>query len=394
MPMSATPVPIPASATPIGRPTASTDPKASRRMNTAAEMPSSSDDGGWNLVNTSPPSSICSPLCAVSSRNRSMSLATCGWARPWNSGNCRRAKATDPSLLICPMPCGEKGLVTCTSWSWATLSSIAVISPLTCGSFTPADDLKTIWPSLPAWSGETSFNMSSTSRDSEEGISKPAGLVAGSALDTTPSPTRATSHRPMTVQRRRKQKRAMRRSTGDLVVDEGSIVNVARVSRKARGHDIGHSRGRRSVPSLLVASALESARLGRRLRLIGPRAHRSGPDRARRARRPARPWVEHRAHRCQRRGDRPGAQHRRRCRRRRLGGHLLRRRAGRARAGTAQRVRAARLVRRSARRGAHPRRQHRRRLPPPRARPRHPTHGASSASSCSPSTAAPSRPSC
>ena len=54
-------MPMPARATPIGRPMASTDPKARMRMTMAKARPSSSEDGGLKSPNALPPNSIRSP---------------------------------------------------------------------------------------------------------------------------------------------------------------------------------------------------------------------------------------------------------------------------------------------------------------------------------------------
>ncbi len=58
------PMPMPARATLMGRPMASTDPKARTRMTMAKATPSSSDDGGSNSPKMAPPSSICRPACS------------------------------------------------------------------------------------------------------------------------------------------------------------------------------------------------------------------------------------------------------------------------------------------------------------------------------------------
>ena len=56
-------VTIPAIAVTIGRPIATTEPNAMRRMKTAARMPNISLAGGPSLLNPSPRNSTCTPPC-------------------------------------------------------------------------------------------------------------------------------------------------------------------------------------------------------------------------------------------------------------------------------------------------------------------------------------------
>ena len=60
-PAISVPEKMPARATPIGRPMASTEPKAMMRMMMANPRPSASDDGTSNSANAAPPTSTCSP---------------------------------------------------------------------------------------------------------------------------------------------------------------------------------------------------------------------------------------------------------------------------------------------------------------------------------------------
>ena len=61
-PRAPMPMPRPNRAVPIGRPIASTEPKATSRMMTAARMPRISLSGSSNSPNSSPPYSICQAL--------------------------------------------------------------------------------------------------------------------------------------------------------------------------------------------------------------------------------------------------------------------------------------------------------------------------------------------
>ena len=67
---------MPARATPIGRPIASTEPKAMIRMTMAKPMPSASDDGTSNSANACPPSSIRSPSTSGIAARMSSPIAT------------------------------------------------------------------------------------------------------------------------------------------------------------------------------------------------------------------------------------------------------------------------------------------------------------------------------
>ena len=59
--MSAEPSPTPAPATAIGRPIASTDPKATISTTMAKASPMNSDSGVWNGASASPAISTCRP---------------------------------------------------------------------------------------------------------------------------------------------------------------------------------------------------------------------------------------------------------------------------------------------------------------------------------------------
>ena len=59
--MRALPMPMPARATPMGRPMASTEPKARIRMTIAKARPRTSEDGGLNVSKALPPYSMRSP---------------------------------------------------------------------------------------------------------------------------------------------------------------------------------------------------------------------------------------------------------------------------------------------------------------------------------------------
>lgn len=68
MPTRLSPVPTP-SATPIGKPIASTEPKAKIRITMANATPINSDCGGSNAANDELPNSICTPSMSAANVN-------------------------------------------------------------------------------------------------------------------------------------------------------------------------------------------------------------------------------------------------------------------------------------------------------------------------------------
>ena len=93
--------PSPNSAVPIGRPIASTEPKAMIRMTTAARIPYSSLSGSSNSENRSPPYSIWTPGIGGSSSPASrMSLPSATSSSNGRSATSSWAKAIVPSAEI------------------------------------------------------------------------------------------------------------------------------------------------------------------------------------------------------------------------------------------------------------------------------------------------------
>jgi hypothetical protein len=162
MPTSADAMPRPNSAMPIGRPIASTEPKATIRMMTAAMMPRSSLSGSSNLPNGSPPYSSCTPagVGCSSPKFRIFSPRSCTSVK-LRSLIDREAKAISPFLLTC---CGFwSGNTTVTPGCWAAKSPIAFISACAAGSLAyPCGTFMTIWPDVPASFGELAWSRSNT----------------------------------------------------------------------------------------------------------------------------------------------------------------------------------------------------------------------------------------
>ena len=143
------PLKIPARATPMGRPIASTEPKAMIRMMMAKPMPSASDDGTSNSAKAAPPSSIRRPSTS--------GMASLIW-RPTSavSSNVASKGASISAKAICPFweiwrsPPGWYGLVTdCTLSSPATSARNGSMASRTEGSSTPWSAWNTMLPTWP-----------------------------------------------------------------------------------------------------------------------------------------------------------------------------------------------------------------------------------------------------
>src|SRR6476659_10246978 len=214
---SAMPVNSPNRAVPMGRPMASTEPKAMSRMMTAARMPSSSDAGSSNVLNMSPPYWMFRP-CTSTLSPRSRIWVASDWYSAWlRSDTSICANAIVPSWLICrPFVVGSNGLLTATPFSWSTCWNSPSMACCTSGVFTPLASWNTICPVAPLRSGLAFCSISKTVRDSVAGSLKSVRkLEPITPLARTLSPIRTATQTPRTSQRRRKQLRASRCNMGE-----------------------------------------------------------------------------------------------------------------------------------------------------------------------------------
>ncbi len=167
-------MPMPNRATPMGRPMASTEPKARIRITMAKARPITSLDGSSNSAKTQPPSSTSMPsISGTSAWMASRISAACGMSM--SSGISTLAKAICPAwgplAETCCTPSSEYGLTTrSTPGISATWTNSASICSATSGSSTPCSARKTIVPVAPApWPPKLASRVSRPDFDSESG---------------------------------------------------------------------------------------------------------------------------------------------------------------------------------------------------------------------------------
>ena len=192
------PVITPASAIPIGRPIASTDPKARISTTIANARPMSSVSGGASSARAAPPTSTRKPSTAGMSSMISAPMAadsvesTVGSRFTW-------ANTIVPSPETCCAPSSSNGLTSVTPSILSTAANIAVIGPLTAASRTPRSLRNTIDP--PNWlaaPGKWRPIVSKPRVLSDAGVANALSKAVPIAAPATFTPTMATIQRTTT----------------------------------------------------------------------------------------------------------------------------------------------------------------------------------------------------
>ncbi len=211
--MAATPSTRPNRAMPMGRPMATSDPKASSRITTAAPIPISSaalPAGSSKLKNSSPPASACSPPAWSASASTAFNRSRSSTRISASTGYWTVSRATRPS--------GERASLTS-----STLSSPANVARSRARSASAAGSAAKVAPSsgaattravMPARSEAAEVSSSMACWESTPGTSKLSSMVRPKTADEVSTTAAARAHKPITINGRRADHRPSRYSTG------------------------------------------------------------------------------------------------------------------------------------------------------------------------------------